>query len=276
MKEKIRLIIWDLDDTFWKGTLSEGPISFWEENINIIKTLTDRGIINSICSKNDFNTVKGVLSKKGLWDYFVFPSISWQPKGPQVKAIIDNIKLRPETILFIDDNTSNIEEVKYYNPNINVATPDIIHTILESPFFEGKDDRNHSRLQQYKVLEQKCADEKLYADNTEFLRHSNIRVRLNNDCAGDINRIWELNQRTNQLNFTKNRVEKSELERIINSKDYYSITVSVIDNYGDYGIVGFAAVRNDVLEHFYFSCRTIGLGVEQFVYYSLSSQRDVN
>ena len=27
MPEEIRLVIWDLDETFWKGTLAEGGIS---------------------------------------------------------------------------------------------------------------------------------------------------------------------------------------------------------------------------------------------------------
>ena len=49
--EKIKLIIWDLDDTFWKGTLSEGGVIIPDEHINLIKNLTDAGIVNSICSK---------------------------------------------------------------------------------------------------------------------------------------------------------------------------------------------------------------------------------
>ena len=49
--EKIKLVIWDLDDTFWNGVLSEDKVTFNERNIEIVKTLTDRGIVNSICSK---------------------------------------------------------------------------------------------------------------------------------------------------------------------------------------------------------------------------------
>ena len=52
--EPIKLVIWDLDETFWKGTLSEGQIYPIKKNIEIIETLTKRGIINSIVSKNDY------------------------------------------------------------------------------------------------------------------------------------------------------------------------------------------------------------------------------
>jgi predicted enzyme involved in methoxymalonyl-ACP biosynthesis len=61
-KANIKLIIWDLDDTFWKGTLSEGDIQLIDENIYIIKALLDRGIMNSICSKNDFECVRKILA----------------------------------------------------------------------------------------------------------------------------------------------------------------------------------------------------------------------
>ena len=44
----IKIIIWDLDDTFWKGTLSEGGISPIAENIELVKNTSVHGVINSI------------------------------------------------------------------------------------------------------------------------------------------------------------------------------------------------------------------------------------
>ena len=55
---KIKLVVWDLDDTFWSGTISEGEIKPSADNIQLVRDLTDCGIINSICSKNDFEVVK--------------------------------------------------------------------------------------------------------------------------------------------------------------------------------------------------------------------------
>lgn len=45
--EAVRLVIWDLDDTFWKGTLTEGGIEPILENIELVKLLSARGIVNS-------------------------------------------------------------------------------------------------------------------------------------------------------------------------------------------------------------------------------------
>ena len=49
---KAKLVIWDLDETFWDGTLTEGGIKFKPENLKLVQELVTKGIMNSICSKN--------------------------------------------------------------------------------------------------------------------------------------------------------------------------------------------------------------------------------
>lgn len=76
----IRLVIWDLDETFRQGTLTEGGNTrYVQEHHDLVIELARRGIMSSICSKNYHETVKEVLTDAGLWDYFIFPSISWRP-----------------------------------------------------------------------------------------------------------------------------------------------------------------------------------------------------
>src|SRR5262249_47959586 len=70
-----RLVIWDLDETFWEGTLSEGGITFCPEHRYIVIALAERGIISTICSKNDLEAVRDLLNEHEVWDYFVFPSV---------------------------------------------------------------------------------------------------------------------------------------------------------------------------------------------------------
>ena len=89
--EKIKLVIWDLDETFWQGTVTEGNIIVPENNVKLIKRLTDIGIVNSICSKNDAENVKTRLEEMGLWEYFVFPSVNWEPKGQRIKTLISDM-----------------------------------------------------------------------------------------------------------------------------------------------------------------------------------------
>jgi predicted enzyme involved in methoxymalonyl-ACP biosynthesis len=61
LKDSVKLVIWDLDETLWSGTLSEGPVAVNPDCSNIVRQLNRRGIINSLCSKNDHEAVRARL-----------------------------------------------------------------------------------------------------------------------------------------------------------------------------------------------------------------------
>lgn len=159
-QNKVKCVIWDLDDTIWDGSLVERDNVVLRENIaDLIKRLDQNGIINSICSKNNYHEAKAILEKTGIWEYFVFSVIDFVPKGQSVKGIIDNLQLRPDNVLFVDDNIGNRNEVQYYCNNIMTADAndkDFIenmeHLVRQA---EGK-----SRLEQYKILENKINAQK--------------------------------------------------------------------------------------------------------------------
>lgn len=266
---KIKLIIWDLDDTLWSGTLSEGGIIFSDEYKQLITDLTDIGIINSICSKNDYEPTKGELQRLGIWGYFVFPSINWKNKGQRIKHMIDQMALRPINVLFIDDNTFNLQEAKHYLPDLQIATPDIIPELIQKVQVLPKKDTNHNRLKQYQLLEEKAQAAEAYDSNEAFLYASNIRVTMHTNCVDIIERLHELILRSNQLNFTKKRISLEELSSTLANVEYECGYVTVTDNFGDYGVVGFYAKKDNQLEHFVFSCRTMGQMIEQYVYAQL-------
>ena len=212
----VKLVIWDLDETFWKGTLSEGHIEPSQENINLVRLLTRKGIVNSICSKNDYESAKKELIRiSNIWDMFVFPSINWNPKGQRTAELIRSMGLRAENVLFIDDNPGNTEEVKYYLPDITTLNPSDISILYE--YAEHLEDESvpDKRLKQYKILEAKTKAHASVSSNDEFLRQSDIKIFVEHDCMKYIARITELVGRTNQLNYTKNRMNESEIMNLL-------------------------------------------------------------
>lgn len=266
--EKIKLIVWDLDETFWSGTLSEGDVVCPEENKELLRLTTETGIVNSICSKNDDAVTKAKLEELGVLDYFVFPSINWEPKGGRIKHIIEEMQLRAPNVLFLDDNHLNIAEAEFFCPEIMTAGPEVIGGLIRCAQAQYDSGKRKNRIPQYRILEQKQTEREDFGSNEEFLSSSQIHVEINEDCADQAERICELNKRANQLNFTKNRVELPEIQRVLNDPEYRCGTVAVSDRFGDYGVTGFYCVdmRANRLEHFCFSCRTMGMGVEQYVY----------
>lgn len=263
---RIKLIIWDLDETFWHGTLSEGEVNLSDKNKNLILKLTDVGIVNSICSKNDKEQVEEKLKELGLIDFFVFKSVDWTAKGNRVKQIISDMQLRPQNVLFIDDNNSNIEEVKFFSPEIMTAAPDVIDDLILWVENQELKDKAHKRLGQYKILEEKATNKLNFNSNEEFLASSHIKLQIKYDCKENVKRIQDLVARSNQLNFTKKRDSVEELIALFDDKSYNCGYVHVEDDFGDYGIVGFFAVKDNTCVHFLFSCRTLGMGIEQYTY----------
>lgn len=321
----IRLIIWDLDDTFWGGTLTENEggeadpsaVHVRENCVKLARLALDLGIMNSVCSRNDFEPAMEALSQTAYGDLrplFVFPSINWEAKGARVKQIIEDMGLRPVNVLFLDDSAFNLREAKFVCPDLMTGTPEIADEILakcedalmrdgvsyetlraceekaegdipaqmtpvvnlpERIFFpDGSEivtDPAHSRLAHYRMLETKREEKKQAVSNEQFLIDSDIRVTIDTHCNQYLDRITELVARTNQLNYTKQRDDREALEALVEADDYSCAVVKAYDKFGDYGIVGFYAVdlAEDVLVHFLFSCRTLGMGVEQYVYQKL-------
>lgn len=273
--DSVKLVIWDLDETFWHGTLAEGAITAIPAHLELVQTLTARGIVNGVCSKNDFATAETTLRGLGMWEYFIFPRIAFAPKGAMVADIIRSAGLRTPNVLFLDDNPMNLEEARHYSPGLQTADPAGIPDLLADPRLRGKPDPQHERLARYKVLEQKHTDRSdSAASNLEFLRQSGVRISFHHDVMAQFPRIHDLVNRTNQLNFTKQRWPEDEaqaraqlareLEKDFNSHASY---VKVSDRYGEYGICGFYLVGEGVAQHFLFSCRSLNMGIEQFVWH---------
>src|SRR3974390_1301599 len=65
-------VVWDLDETLWAGTLSEGPVTLDPVRAELVRTLNRRGIVNSICSNNDEDAARARLREAAMLDEFVF------------------------------------------------------------------------------------------------------------------------------------------------------------------------------------------------------------
>jgi FkbH-like protein len=276
LSNNVKMVIWDLDDTYWSGTLAEGAITPIPANKEIVITLAERGIISSICSKNNHAAAEAALTEQGIWSYFVFPKIEFGPKGQNIASIIETAGLRPQNVLFIDDNVLNLEEARHVSPGLMVADPvDILPGLLDLPELAGKDDRALTRLRQYKNLEVKAVERATSGQgNEDFLRGCGIMVEIDYEIEQQLDRVIELANRTNQLNYTKLRLETPEAVAAFKQQlSTYGTTAGIIrvtDKYGDYGIVGFfvlhrIATKNKLL-HFVFSCRTMNMGIEQYIY----------
>lgn len=258
----MKLIIWDLDGILWTGTLSEEGIgSVNADVIQFIKTTESAGIVHSICSNSTLTLAKNQLKALGVWDLFVFPSIEYGPKASRIKSIIESCQLRATDVLFVDDNQINLNEALYFEPSLNVESDTNFISSFVLP--KGK-----SRTALYQILEAKSADK----DNVDFLQNSNINIALveNTDCLLFADRIAELVNRANVLNFSRTRFTPDTIiTQLTNPVNVTNYAVFAWDKYGYYGLIGYFSIEriNLVwqLNYFVFSCRTLTMKIENFV-----------
>ncbi len=258
----IKLIVWDLDGVLWESSVGEtgstGQVN--HQVIDFIKHSEQSGIIHSVCSKNDLVKVKTILEELSIWDLFVFPAIDYTPKGPTVNKIIESCQLSQFNVLFVDDNDININEVKYFSPDIN--TENNVDFIKSFNMPIGK-----SRTDQYKILEIKAVDR----DNITYLEDSDIKISItdDNNCFVFYDRIIELVNRSNRLNFTNTKFSPSasgELMPYEHIQNRHNYVVFAWDKYGYYGLIGYFSTdeRHNDIEHFVFSCRVLDMGIENY------------
>ncbi|HET9851979.1 MAG TPA: HAD-IIIC family phosphatase, partial [Candidatus Limnocylindrales bacterium] len=261
--EQVKLVVWDLDETIWRGVLAEGPVEVIPGRSELLHGLVDNGVMVSVSSRNDLAVAREQLERLGLWELVIFPRINWESKGAQVRDLVDAAQLRPPNVLFVDDNHLNREEAAFFAPGLQVADPadpgfdDLLAAVLAA----GRPDRTRRRLAEYRLLENRTAAAEAFGDNREFLRSCDIEVRLTERPVDDVDRLAELVARTNQLNYTKRRVDEAAVRRLLDDPNARTVAVRVRDRFGDYGLVGFAAVTDGVVEHLAFSCRILGMGV---------------
>ena len=137
--KRIKCVVWDLDNTVWNGILLEDKTVSLKPGIDkIIKTLDERGILQSIASRNDFNSALNKLKEFGLEEYFLYPQINWGSKAESVKAIVKALNIGIDTIAFIDDQQFELDEVKYSHPKVFCIDACDINSAIDTPELNPK------------------------------------------------------------------------------------------------------------------------------------------
>ncbi|UCG12327.1 MAG: HAD-IIIC family phosphatase, partial [Deltaproteobacteria bacterium] len=130
----VKCLVWDLDNTVWNGILLEDDeITPREGVVEIIRTLDERGILQSIASRNDYQQAMEKLDMLGLQEYFIYPQINWEAKSVSLKAIAEEINIGINSLAFIDDQAFERDEVAYVHPEVLCIDAADLDQLLEMP-----------------------------------------------------------------------------------------------------------------------------------------------
>jgi FkbH-like protein len=268
-KQKIKCVVWDLDNTIWDGILIEDKgVTLRNGVVNIIKALDNRGILQSVASKNDHEPAVAKLKEFGLDEYFIYPQIHWNPKSSSIKSIAQSINIGIDTLAFIDDQPFEREEVKYANPEVLCIDVADLNKILDMPEMNPKFITEDSKLrrQMYMSDISRNKDEESFAGTQEeFLATLGMVFTISPVGDGDLQRAEELTVRTHQLNATGYTYSYDELDHFRKSDRHKLFIADLEDKYGTYGKIGLILIEcaedGWTLKLLLMSCRVMSRGV---------------
>lgn len=272
----VKCLAWDLDGTLWKGILSEdgeAALEIRPEAVALIRTLDERGIVQSVVSRNDPGPALAALRKFGIGDLFVYPQFSWGAKSAGVANLARELGIGETAIAFVDDLPEQRAEVAANCPGVRVFAADEIATLAARPEFDPpvSGESRSRRMRYLEEMHRREIERTEYAgDSKAFLAASDFRLEafdLASASDEDWRRCEELALRTNRLNLTGRR------DALADARDERDAARRAFgfragDRFGDYGIVGFARTRRlgdgtARLEEFALSCRVAGKGAER-------------
>lgn len=276
VKQKIlyKAIVFDLDDTLWKGTLAEDGREKIKEALNsdagipfvslmnFIKVLANElGIFIAICSRNDVEQVR--LAIEGL-DESIFPLknqidcliANYNNKSDNLQEIAKQLSVLPQSMIFIDDNQIIRDEVKQKLPEVFVPQwnnpSELITQLIVGCFFERNElsINSQERRHQFEILQ------------TE--RKTNDLPKLLIKIFDDENHkeATELYAKSNQFKFSQQNGNFDDQAKSI----YFELYRKNGESLGICSTLTFCK-DNDKIEvlNWAISCRYFEIGLEEFI-----------
>jgi len=287
-----KCIVLDLDNTLWGGIIGDDGIEGIEiGQLGIGKAFTrfqqwicqlkERGIILAVCSKNDEQIAKEPFLKHPemvlrLEDIAIFVA-NWNTKVDNIQHIQKILNIGLNTMVFLDDNPFEREMVKKAFPELTV--PDLpedpaeyLSFLYDLNLFETASftEEDTHRNRQYREEASRTELLLSYTNEVEFLESLGMTVECRPIDNFTLPRAAQLTQRSNQFNLRTIRYTEEQLRAIIPYKDKYSLTFTLADKYGDYGMISLVIMgkKDDqdlFIDTWIMSCRVLKRNVEQFV-----------
>jgi FkbH-like protein len=268
-KGKVKCVVWDLDNTVWDGILLEGgDVRVRPEAARLIKTLDQRGILNSVASRNDHHAAMAAIERAGLAEYFLCPQVGWNQKSDSVAAVASTLNIGLDSIAFIDDQEFERDEVCFRHPQVLCYDAADVASLADRPEFTPKFVTGESALRRQMYasgFERDRAEQDFAGTNEAFLATLGMVMTIAPATVGDLRRAEELTVRTNQLNSTGVTYSYAELEAMLSSPRHLLLVAGLDDRYGSYGKIGLALVETSdtdwTLKLLLMSCRVMSRGV---------------
>jgi FkbH-like protein len=302
-----KAIIFDCDNTLWKGVLGEDGIdgidmsqktmdgNIFSEVQSIALSLNKKGVIIGLCSKNNQHDVDEVLKKHPDMqlreEHINIKKIVWTDKVSSLRQISIELNIGLDSIVFVDDSTFETNLVKEQIPEVTVLTvpkklheyPSMLRENLGLFYNLSSTKEDQNKVEMYKDQNLRVKEKDNYKSLQDYLESLELQIKIFHNESSLIPRMSQMSQKTNQFNLTTKRYTENDITNYIKDKNVEVLSFSVVDKFGDSGVTGLCIVNIDPSEQlasidsFLMSCRVIGRNIEfVFVDYLINYLKEKN
>lgn len=265
----VKCLVWDLDNTLWQGTLLEdAQVRFDEAVREVVERLDERGILQSVASKNDHDLAWQRLEELGVADYFVVPKIGWGPKSESIRRVAEELRFAHNALAFVDDQPAERAEVAFHLPDVRCYTNEQVRSLPDLPEFtpaRTTADARHRRSLYQAGFRRQAAQEDFEGADSAFLRTLDMELRVGHASAEDLARVEELTLRTSQMNATGVHYPDYVLRGLIDDPRHAVLVATLTDRFGTHGAIGVLLLRTEArvwhLKLLATSCRVVSFGI---------------
>jgi FkbH-like protein len=276
-----KALIFDCDNTLWKGVLGEdgvNGIEMYQEVQSIAVELAKQGVIVGLCSKNNYDDVDDIVKHhKGMIlndQHIVIKKINWNDKVSNLKEIASELNINMDSVVFIDDSEFEVNLVREHLPMVKVfLVPPreyeysmMIREVSGLFYNSNPTSEDIQKVGMYKTKLKMIKSEKEISNIEDYLKSLEIEVSIYADDIRIVKRISQMTQKTNQFNLTTKRYTETDIEKFIKSDSVSVLAFGVKDKFGDNGISGLVildiSINKVFIDTFLLSCRVLGRNIE--------------
>jgi FkbH-like protein len=282
-------LITDLDNTLWRGTVGDDGVQkiSWDLDHHsqahgvyqqFLSALSEIGVLIGVASKNDPEVVDEAFGREDLLlpKTRIFPlAVTWGSKAQAVAQILKAWNVSADSVVFVDDNPTELEEVRAAHPGIECfqfsREPDAVYRLLMDlrdlfgkSTVSAEDRIRLDSLRSGVHVLQEMDDAAGFSES--LLEHAQSELTL--DFAKDPSdaRALELINKTNQFNLNGRRIAGRAWSEFLHRPDTFVLTASYKDRFGPLGKIAVLAGQlvNGELEvtTWVMSCRAFARRIE--------------
>jgi FkbH-like protein len=296
-----KVIVCDLDNTLWGGVVGDdGPNSIklgppdpvgecFHAFQKTLKGLRSRGILLTICSKNDEEFALSVIEKHPAMALrksdFVAWRINWRDKAGNLLALAEELNLGLDSFVFLDDSPQERDQVRQvlpqvYTPDLPASPSDLAPFLSSLSCFETPSvaTEDFERTEMYQAERGRKEALELSGDLENWLGSLQIEVCVAPLRRESLARAAQLLNKTNQFNLSLRRLDEKSFWEWAEEPCNATYTFHVSDRFGDFGLAGLTSLSLAGSEarivDFVMSCRVMGKKIEEALLgYALAQAR---